>query len=112
MYLTAIIDLHNRFFIYWSLSNSMTAEWCTDVLKEAIEKHAKPEIFNTDHGCQFTSDIFINELKKNEIKISMDSKGRALDDVFVESLWRSVKYENVYLNVYENGLTLWKGLDD
>jgi len=72
----------------------------------------KPEIFNTDQGSQFTSDVFINELKKNEIKISMDGKGRALDNVFVERLWRNVKYENVYLNVYENGLTLWKGLDD
>lgn len=112
MYLTAIIDLHSRFVIHWSLSNTMTAEWCTEVLKEAIEKHGKPEIFNTDQGSQFTSDIFINELKKNEIKISMDGKGRALDNVFVERLWRSVKYENVYLNVYENGLTLWKGLDD
>lgn len=89
----------------------MTAEWCTEVLKEVIEKHGKPEIFNTDQGSQFTSDIFINELKNNEIQISMDGKWRALDNVFVERLWRSVKYENVYLNVYVNGLTLWKGLD-
>jgi len=112
MYLTAIIDLHSRYVIHWSLSNTMTAEWCTEVLKTAIEKHGKPEIFNTDQGSQFTSDVFINELKKNEIKISMDGKGRALDNIFVERLWRSVKYENVYLNVYENGLTLWKGLND
>ncbi len=90
----------------------MTAEWCADVLKEAIEKHGKPEIFNTDQGSQFTSDILIKELKRNEIKISMDGKGRGLDHVFVERLWRSVKYENVYLNVYENGLTMWQGLDD
>ena len=112
MYLTAIIDLHSRYVIHWSLSNTMTAEWCTEVLKTAIEKHGKPDIFNTDQGSQFTSDIFINELKKNEIKISMDGKGRALDNIFVERLWRSVKYENIYLNVYENGLTLWKGLDE
>jgi putative transposase len=111
MYLTAIIDLHSRYVIHWSLSNTMTAEWCTEVLKAAIENYGKPEIFNTDQGSQFTSDVFINELKKNEIKISMDGKGRALDNIFVERLWRSVKYENVYLNVYENGLTLWKGLD-
>ena len=111
MYLTAIIDLHSRYVIHWSLSNTMTAEWCTQVAREAIEEHGKPEIFNTDQGSQFTSDIFINELKKNEIKISMDGKGRALDNIFVERLWRSVKYEDVYLNVYENGLTLWKGLD-
>jgi putative transposase len=112
MYLTAIIDLHSRYVIHWSLSNTMTAEWCTEVLKTAIEKYGKPEIFNTDQGSQFTSDVFINELKKNEITISMDGKGRALDNIFVERLWRSVKYENVYLNVYENGLTLWKGLND
>jgi putative transposase len=112
MYLTAIIDLHSRYVVQWSLSNTMTAEWCTDVLKSAIEIHGKPEIFNTDQGSQFTSDKFINELKKNEIKISMDGKGRALDNIFVERLWRSVKYENVYLNVYENGLTLWTGLNE
>lgn len=112
MYLTAIIDLHSRYVIHWSLSNSMTAEWCAQVLKAAIEKQGTPEIFNTDQGSQFTSDVFINELKRNEIKISMDGKGRALDNIFVERLWRSVKYENVYLNVYENGLTLWKGLDE
>lgn len=112
MYLTAIIDLHSRYVIHWSLSNTMTAEWCTEVLKAAIGKYGKPEIFNTDQGSQFTSDIFINELKTNEIRISMDGKGRALDNIFIERLWRSVKYENVYLNVYENGLTLWKGLDE
>lgn len=112
MYLTAIIDLHSRYVVHWSLSNTMTAEWCTDVLKSAIEKHGKPEIFNTDQGSQFTSDVFINELKKNDIKISMDGKGRALDNIFIERLWRSVKYEEVYLNVYENGLSLWKGLDN
>lgn len=111
MYLTAIIDLHSRYVIHWSLSSTMTAEWCTQVAKEAIEEYGKPAIFNTDQGSQFTSDVFINNLKKNEIKISMDGKGRALDNIFVERLWRSVKYEDIYLNVYENGLTLWKGLD-
>lgn len=112
MYLAAIIDLHSRYVIHWSLSNTMTAEWCTETLKAAIEMYGKPEIFNTDQGSQFTSDVFINELKQNNIKISMDGKGRALDNIFIERLWRSVKYENVYLNVYENGLTLWKGLDE
>ena len=112
MYLTAIIDLHSRYVIHWSLSNTMSAEWCTEVLKQAIELHGKPEIFNTDQGSQFTSELFVKELKSNEIKISMDGKGRALDNIFIERLWRSVKYENVYLNVYENGLSLWKGLND
>lgn len=112
MYLTAIIDLHSRFVIGWSLSNSMTSEWCADVLEEAILKFGKPDIFNTDQGSQFTSEVFINVLKRNEIEISMDGKGRALDNIFVERLWKSVKYENIYLNVYENGIDLYEGLDN
>ena len=111
MYLTAIIDLHSRYVVQWSLSNTMSAEWCTDVLKEAIKNHGTPEIFNTDQGTQFTSEIFINTLIDNGIKISMDGRGRALDNIFIERLWRSVKYENIYLNVYENGLLLWEGLE-
>jgi putative transposase len=111
MYLTAIIDLHSRYVVQWSLSNTMSAEWCTEVLQEAIKNHGVPEIFNTDQGSQFTSEVFINTLIDNGIKISMDGKGRALDNIFIERLWRSVKYENVYLNVYENGLSLWKGLE-
>ena len=111
MYLTAIIDLHSRYVVHWSLSNSMSADWCTEVLKGAIKNNGSPEIFNTDQGSQFTSDLFINELIGNGIKISMDGKGRALDNIFIERLWRSVKYENVYLNVYENGLSLWEGLE-
>lgn len=112
MYLMAVIDLHSRYVLHWSLSNTMSAEWCAEVLEETISKHGKPDIFNTDQGSQFTSDVFINVLTDNEIKISMDGKGRALDNIFVERLWRSVKYEHIYLNVYENGLTLWKGLED
>jgi putative transposase len=111
MYLTAIIDLHSRFVVQWSLSNTMSAEWCTEVLLDAIKTHGVPEIFNTDQGSQFTSEIFVNTLIDNGIKISMDGKGRALDNIFIERLWRSVKYENVYLNVYENGLSLWRGLE-
>lgn len=111
MYLAAIIDLHSRYVVQWSLSNTMSAEWCTEVLKEAIKNHGAPEIFNTDQGSQFTSEIFINTLIDNGIKISMDGRGRALDNIFIERLWRSVKYENIYLNVYENGLSLWEGLE-
>jgi len=111
MYLTAIIDLHSRYVVQWSLSNTMSSEWCTEVLQEAIRNHGIPEIFNTDQGSQFTSEVFINTLIDKGIKISMDGKGRALDNIFIERLWRSVKYENVYLNVYENGLSLWKGLE-
>jgi putative transposase len=110
MYLIAIIDLHTRYVVNWSISNSMTADWCAEVLKEAIKKHGKPKIFNTDQGSQFTSDVFINVLKYNEISISMDGKGRALDNIFIERLWRSVKYEDIYLKAYENGLDLYEGL--
>lgn len=111
MYLAAIIDLNSRYVVQWSLSNTMSAEWCTEVLNEAIKNHGTPEIFNTDQGSQFTSEIFINTLIDNGIKISMNGRGRALDNIFIERLWRSVKYENIYLNVYENGLSLWEGLE-
>jgi len=110
LYLTAIIDLYSRYIIHWSLSSTMTAEWCQQTVQEAIDKHGKPEIFNTDQGSQFTSDIFINTLKVNNIKISMDGKGRALDNIYIERFWRTIKYEHVYLHVYENGRQLWNGL--
>ena len=110
MYLIAIIDLQSRYVLNWSISNTMSAEWCTEVLLEAIKKHGKPEIFNTDQGSQFTSNIFINALKSNKITISMDGKGRALDNIFIERLWRSVKYEDIYLKAYENGVDLYQGL--
>jgi putative transposase len=88
----------------------MTTGWCVEVLQQALAMHGKPEIFNTDQGSQFTSEMFINTLKSNNIAISMDGKGRALDNIFIERLWRTVKYENIYLNVYENGVDLYKGL--
>jgi len=89
----------------------MSAEWCSEILKTAIEKHGKPEIFNTDQGSQFTSEIFIEMLKFHKIEISMDGKGRALDNIFIERFWKSVKYENIYLYVYENGTDLYNGLN-
>ena len=112
MYLAAIIDLHSRYVVGWSLSNSMSAEWCKETVQTAIEVHGKPDIFNTDQGSQFTSENFIDILKSNEIKISMDGKGRALDNIFIERLWKSVKYENIYLNVYDTGIELYKGLSE
>ena len=110
MYLSAIIDLNIRYVVNWSLSNTMSAEWCTELVLEAIKNHGIPEIINTDQGSQYTSETFINMLKESSIAISMDGRGRALDNIFIERLWRSVKYENVYLNVYENGLSLFSGL--
>ena len=110
MYLTAIIDLHSRYILNWSLSNSMNADWCAELLEETIEKHGKPEIFNTDQGSQYTSEVHTKVLLFNEIKISMDGKGRAIDNIFIERLWRTVKYENVYLQAYADGVSLYQGL--
>ena len=84
------------------MSNTLDAHFCVDALEEAIERYGAPEIFNTDQGSQFTSEEFTGLLKKHEIKISMDGKGRWLDNVFVERLWRSVKYEEVYLKAYDS----------
>ena len=110
MYLFAIIDVHTRYVVGWSLSNTMTAQWCVAALREAFERHGCPEIVNSDQGSQFTSEDYVNLLKSNDIKISMDSRGRALDEIFIERLWRSVKQEYVYLNPCENCHELWKGL--
>jgi putative transposase len=110
MYLCAVIDLHTRYVVGWSVSNSMTAEWCAEIVKEAIATNGKPGIINSDQGSQFTSDVYINLLKENDIQISMDGKGRAIDNIFIERLWRTVKYEHIYLYVYPDGLSLYKGL--
>jgi putative transposase len=111
MYLCAVIDLHTRYVVGWGISNTMTAEWCTEIVQDAISLHGKPEIMNSDQGSQFTSEIYIELLKKNDIQISMDGKGRAIDNIFIERLWRTVKYEHIYLHVYEDGLSLYKGLN-
>lgn len=110
MYLIAVLDLYSRYVLAWDISNSMEAEWCNKTLKIAIQKHGKPSIFNTDQGSQFTSDIFINTLLENGIQPSMDGKGRAIDNIFVERLWRSVKYEDIYLWSYADGWELETGL--
>ena len=101
-YLCAVIDWHSRCVLAWELSNTLDAAFCVRVLKKAIQLHGVPEIFNTDQGCQFTSAEFTCVLLAHGIKISMDGKGRCLDNVFVERLWRSVKYEEVYLKAYAN----------
>ena len=102
IYLTVIMDWFSRKVLSWRLSNSMDSSFCVDALEEAIHRYGKPGIFNTDQGSQFTSDAFIDVLKDNDIGISMDGKGAWRDNVFVERLWRSVKYEEVYLNAYES----------
>ncbi len=109
MYLVAVIDWYSRRVLSWRLSNSLDSSFCVEALKDAL-KHGKPEVFNTDQGSQFTSNEFTGMLENNEIQISMDGKGRALDNVFVERLWRTVKYENIYLHSYGNGIELYAGL--
>jgi len=100
VYLCAVIDWHSRYILSWKLSNTMDTSFCLEALEEAL-KHGKPKIFNTDQGSQFTSDDFTNRLLSEGIQISMDGRGRALDNVFVERFWRSLKYENVYPNSYQ-----------
>ena len=110
VYLVAIIDWYSRKILSWRLSNTMDAGFCVDCLEEAIKNYGSPEIFNTDQGSQFTSECFTGVLIKNGITISMDGRGRALDNIFVERLWRTVKYEDVYLKSYENLPDLLLGL--
>jgi putative transposase len=112
MYLTAIIDLYSRFVVGWGISNSLGAESVLEVFKEAISVYGKPEIINSDQGCQFTCKEWIELLDKENVQISMDSKGRAIDNIFIERLWRSVKYDHVYLRPAGDGLELYKGLKE
>jgi putative transposase len=99
-YLVAIMDWASRRVLAWRLSNTLDASFCTEALEEAISKYGTPEIFNSDQGSQFTSEAFTEILNTHDIRISMDSRGRWMDNVFVERLWRSVKYEEVYLKSY------------
>lgn len=108
-YLFAIIDWFSRYVVEWELSNLLDTEFCVEALERGLEKK-KPEIFNTDQGVQFTSNQFTGRLENSGIRISMDGKGRALDNVFVERLWRSVKYEDIYLRRYENLKEVRQGL--
>ena len=101
VYLAAIIDWFSRRILAWRLSITMEAEFCVEALEEALAKYGKPEIFNTDQGSQFTGTAFTGVLANNDIAISMDGKGAWRDNVFVERLWRSVKYEEVYLRAYD-----------
>jgi putative transposase len=99
-YLCAVIDWHSRYVLAWEFSNTLDASFCTRAVARAVAAHGTPEIFNTDQGCQFTSAEFTQPLLARGVKLSMDGKGRALDNVFVERLWRTVKYEEVYLKSY------------
>ena len=112
LYLVAIMDWSTRAVLSWRLSNTMDSDFCVEALEEALALHGKPEIFNSDQGSQFTSFAFTNVLKDHGVKISMDGKGRCLDNVFIERLWRSLKYECVYLWEFDSGLTAMKEIGD
>jgi len=101
VYLAAVVDWFTRRVLAWRLSITMDTSFCIEALEEALSKNEKPEIFNTDQGSQFTSEVFTGRLKKEGIRISMDGKGRWRDNVFVERVWKSIKYEEVYLHAYE-----------
>lgn len=101
VYLVAVMDWHSRYIVSWRLSNSMDTSFCTEALEDALAQ-GTPGIFNTDQGSQYTSSDFTEMLKEKEVAISMDGKGRYLDNIFIERLWRSLKYEEVYLKAYED----------
>lgn len=109
MYLTAVIDWRSRYVLAWEISNTMESSFCISALNQALNV-GTPEIFNTDQGAQFTSNEFTSVLLDKKISISMDGRGRALDNVYIERLWWTVKYENVYPRDYLDGISLYKGL--
>ncbi|MET6992100.1 IS3 family transposase [Sediminicola arcticus] len=108
MYMNAIIDVHSRKILNWSISNSMDKEWCIELLEDTIAKYGAPEIHNSDQGSQYTSTQYIDVLKGHNIQISMDGKGRALDNIYIERFWKSIKYEKIYLNPPNGGLDLYQ----
>lgn len=110
-YLVAVMDWHSRYVLSWRVSNTLDADFCVEALKEALTT-GKPDIFNTDQGCQFTSQAFTGVLTEKEIAISMDGRGRVFDNIFIERLWRTVKYENIYVQGYETILEVRNGLKD
>ena len=111
-YLVAIMDWHSRSVLSWRLSNTLEADFCVEALEEAFAKYGKPEIFNTDQGSQFTSEKFISKLVDKRVSISMDGRGRAYDNIFIERLWRTVKYEDIYLKGYGNMKETREGLKE
>lgn len=111
MYLTAIIDVYSRYIVGWSLSNTLDKEVQVDLLKDSMAEHGRPEVINSDQGSQFTSELWTSTLKDHGIRISMDGKGRALDNVYIERFFRTLKQDHVYLNPASDGLELYKGID-
>jgi len=112
MYMIAFIDVYSRKIMGWSISNSMTKQWCVAALEEAIAANGKPLIINSDQGSQFTSFQWTHFLESNDIKISMDGKGRATDNTWIERFWKSLKYDYIYLNPCDNGFELFEGVQN
>lgn len=110
LYMTAIIDVYSRYIVGWGISNSLDAQASLDVVKQTIETYGKPEIINSDQGSQFTCEDYVTYLKNKEIKISMDGKGRALDNIYIERFWRTLKYQHVYLRPAKDGIELYRGI--
>lgn len=112
MYLTAIIDVYSRYIVGWGISNTLEADASLEVLKQAIKDHGKPEIINSDQGSQFTCEGWVKFLKEEDIRISMDGKGRAVDNIFIERFWRTLKCDYVYLHPASDGLELYQGIKE
>ena len=112
MYLTAIIDVYSRYIVGWGLSNTLDAAASLAVVQEAVAAHGAPGILNSDQGSQFTCADYVDYLKSQHIRISMDGKGRAIDNIYIERFWRTIKYQHVYLNPADNGLELYRGIDN
>jgi putative transposase len=112
MYLCAVIDWHSRYLLSWTLSNTLTTDFCLEALDEAVAMHGRPEIINTDQGSQFTSDDFTGRVKELGIRLSMDGRGRATDNIIIERFWRSLKYEKIYLHGYASNLELFIGITE
>lgn len=112
MYMTAIIDVYSRKIVGWGISNSLAASWCKEVLKDTIATHGKPVIIHSEQGTQYTSALWTQYLDSLGIQISMDGKGRALDNVWIERFWKSLKYDYVYLNPADDGFELYEGVQN
>ncbi|QOR73874.1 IS3 family transposase [Cruoricaptor ignavus] len=112
MYLTAIIDVYSRYIVGWQLSNTLEMETQTSAMNEAIKKYGKPEIVNSDQGSQYTSSNWLDCMETHGVKISMDGKGRATDNIYIERFFRTIKYDYIYLNPVESGWELYEGIRD
>jgi putative transposase len=110
LYLCAVVDWYSRYILSWGISNTLSSDFCIKALNDAFKIGEKPEIFNTDQGSQFTSNDFTKILIDREIQVSMDGKGRALDNIFIERFWRTIKYEDIYIKEYKDGKALFDGL--